>query len=415
MAKSSKRPSGDGLLRKRSDGRWEGRIVVGHKKDGSVICKTEYAKTQKEVLQKLHQNIERYRDIDLSEDCRMTLAEWLDRWLNDYMANSARESTLEGYRLYMETYVNPILGNKQINLITTLDVQKMYAKIRKQGRVKNHPEYGHRLKDSSVRKIHMMLHHAMDTAVQTGLIAKNPTEGTVVPKNNYPPKTVLDDEQLDRFMEEIKKDPIWYDFFYTEMTTGMRRGEICALQWDDFDEECGTIKVRRSFTTGCNGRNTIGDTKTFSGNRTILLPQSTVRVLAERKKEALTKWIFHNPVFPEKAVAPEAAYRQMKKILASAELPNIRFHDLRHTFATHAISSGVDAKTLSGILGHTNASFTLDTYTHVTGDMHRKAAEVVGDLLGNIVGEELAEWGREEKTGTEHCTNAVTGNGKAGT
>ena len=96
-------------------------------------------------------------------------------------------------------------------------------------------------------------------------------------------------------------------------------------------------------------------------------------------------------------------------------MPNIRFHDLRHTFATHAISSGVDAKTLSGILGHTNASFTLDTYTHVTGDMHRKAAEVVGDLLGNIVGEELAEWGREEKTGTEHCTNAVTGNGKAGT
>lgn len=315
----------------------------------------------------------------------------------------------------MKTYVNPILGNKQINLITTLDVQKMYAKIRKQGRVKNHPEYGHRLKDSSVRKIHMMLHHAMDTAVQTGLIAKNPTEGTVVPKNNYPPKTVLDDEQLDRFMEEIKKDPIWYDFFYTEMTTGMRRGEICALQWDDFDEERGTIKVRRSFTTGRNGRNTVGDTKTFSGNRTIILPQSTVRVLAERKKEALTKWIFHNPVFPEKAVAPEAAYRQMKKILASAELPNIRFHDLRHTFATHAISSGVDAKTLSGILGHTNASFTLDTYTHVTGDMHRKAAEVVGDLLGNIVGEELAEWGREEKTGTEHCTNAVTGNGKAGT
>lgn len=414
MAKSSKRPSGDGLLRKRSDGRWEGRIVVGHKKDGSVIYKTEYAKTQKEVLQKLHQNIERYRDIDLSEDCRMTLAEWLDRWLNDYMANSARESTLEGYRRYMKTYVNPILGNKQINLITTLDVQKMYAKIRKQGRVKNHPEYGHRLKDSSVRKIHMMLHHAMDTAVQTGLIAKNPTEGTVVPKNNYPPKTVLDDEQLDRFMEEIKKDPIWYDFFYTEMTTGMRRGEICALQWDDFDEECGTIKVRRSFTTGRNGRNTVGDTKTFSGNRTIILPQSTVRVLAKRKKEALTKWIFHNPVFPEKAIAPEAAYRQMKKILASAELPNIRFHDLRHTFATHAISSGVDAKTLSGILGHTNASFTLDTYTHVTGDMHRKAAEVVGDLLGNIVGEELAEWGREEKTGTEHCTNAVTGNGKAG-
>ena len=89
---------------------------------------------------------------------------------------------------------------------------------------------------------------------------------------------------------------------------------------------------------------------------------------------------------------PDSAYRQLKKFLAEAGLPNIRFHDLRHTFSTHALSSGVDAKTLSGILGHSRASFTLDTYTHVTGDMQKRASEVVGDFLTELLGEELKPW-----------------------
>jgi integrase len=91
----------------------------------------------------------------------------------------------------------------------------------------------------------------------------------------------------------------------------------------------------------------------------------------------------------------------MKALLKKAELPSIRFHDLRHTFATHALTSGVDAKTLSGILGHTNASFTLDTYTHVTTDMQKQAASVVGNFLTDIFGEELKPWQKNGKTATE--------------
>ena len=94
---------------------------------------------------------------------------------------------------------------------------------------------------------------------------------------------------------------------------------------------------------------------------------------------------------------PDSAYRQLKKFLTEAGLPNIRFHDLRHTFSTHALSSGVDAKTLSGILGHSRASFTLDTYTHVTGDMQKRASEVVGDFLTELLGEELKPWEESAK------------------
>ena len=89
---------------------------------------------------------------------------------------------------------------------------------------------------------------------------------------------------------------------------------------------------------------------------------------------------------------PSSAYRQLKKFLLDAGLPNIRFHDLRHTFATHALTSGVDTKTLSGILGHTKASFTLDTYTHTTGDMQKRAAEIVGGFLTDYLGEEMKPW-----------------------
>jgi integrase len=115
------------------------------------------------------------------------------------------------------------------------------------------------------------------------------------------------------------------------------------------------------------------------------MPPSVAQVLQKRKQTAITEWVFPAFLDPEQPIHPAAAYRKLKVILKHAELPMLRFHDLRHTFATHAMKGGVDAKTLSGILGHTNASFTLDTYTHVTSDMQKSASAVVGNMLKNIM------------------------------
>lgn len=186
-------------------------------------------------------------------------------------------------------------------------------------------------------------------------------------------------------MEAIKAEPLWYDFFYTEITTGLSRGEICALQWCDLDEDAGTLKVQRTILESRKNGQLVGDPKTESGTRTILLPPSTLHLLKERKKQAVTEWIFPSLREANAPTSPSAAYHRLKVILDQAGLPNIRFHDLRHTFATHALTAGVDAKTLSGILGHTNASFTLDTYTHVTTDMQRNAATVVGSFIDEII------------------------------
>lgn len=218
------------MVRKKEDGRWEGRIVVGHKANGAPIFRYVYGRTQKELLSKLHQSIETYQDVELTEDSRMTLGEWLDRWLDEYKAGTIRHSTMYGYRQYARLYIKPILGDKVISRITSTDIQRMYTKLKREGRIHEHPEYGYQLSDAMLSRIHAMLHQAMKDAVGAHLIAKNPTEGTVVPKPNYRPKQILNEEQLDTFMAAIEQDEVWRDFFFTELTTGLRRGEICGLR-----------------------------------------------------------------------------------------------------------------------------------------------------------------------------------------
>lgn len=384
MAK--RRPSGDGMVRKREDGRWEGRIVVGHKNNGEPIYRYVLAKTQSELTQKLHDKIEIYRDADLSEDCNMTLGEWLDKWISEFMTFTLRPSSLYGYEMVIKCQIKPFLGNRPLSALTTNEIQKFYNNVKKNGRVHPDKQHGTEISDSMVRKIHLLLHEPLDMAVKQRLLVSNPTNGTTIPKNNYKDKQILNDEQLGRFMEIIKTDERWYDFFYTEITTGLRKGEICGLKWNDFDEHSGKLKIQRSVGRIKDGVLPVGETKTETGKREILLPPSTVELLKKRKENAVGDWIFPNWHNPEEPMNPQSAYSRLKVLLKKAELPLIRFHDLRHTFATHAIAGGVDAKTLSGILGHTNASFTLDTYTHVTTDMQKNAAKIVGNFMDNIIG-----------------------------
>ena len=333
MAK--RRPAGDGMVRKREDGRWEGRIVIGHKENGEPLFRHVYAKTQKALLDKLHQNIECYRDVELTEDSRMTLGEWLDRWLTEYKAGTVRPGTLKSYRCYIEYYIKPQLGGKQISLLSQQDIQRMYRRLKTEGRIHEHPEMNHQLSDSMVRHIHSTLHAALKDAVLAHVIPRNPTEGTTVPKPNYKPKRILTRAELDAFLAVVEQDEVWRDFFQTELMTGLRRGEICGLQWSDFDGECGTLKVCRTLHSQRKGEYTVGETKTNQGMRTIILPHSVADILRRRKADAISQWIFPDPVKPENPVDPNAAYRRMKMLLQRAGLPSIRFHDLRHPYVKH--------------------------------------------------------------------------------
>ena len=328
MAK--RRPSGDGMVRKRDDGRWEGRIVVGHKENGDSIFRYVYAPTQKELSTKLRQNIDAYQGVDLTEDSSMTLGEWLDQWLND-IAGTIRPATLIRYRGTVENHIRPKLGNKIISQVTPKDIQRLYDKLAQSGNLRT----GAGLSGGTIYGIHGMLHEALQAAQQAHLVASNPTEQIAAPRFTYGPKQILTEEQLDVFMKVIAEDEIWYDFFYTELTTGLRRGELCGLKWEDFDEANGTLKVCRTVYRETGGGLTAGDTKTYAGTRRIVLPASTVQILHERKKSALTEWIFPNSLRPEQPANPDTAYSHLKTLLKRAGFPSIRFHDLRHPYVKY--------------------------------------------------------------------------------
>ncbi|MBD5117656.1 MAG: site-specific integrase [Clostridiales bacterium] len=215
---------------------------------------------------------------------------------------------MRGYRMYAEQYVKPYLGSKKMASITTADIQRLYTKLKKEGRVHEHPEHGHRLSANTVRRIHTMLHRAMADAVRAHVIPRNPADGVTLPKASVTSRRVLSNKELDEFMETIKADPLWHDFFYTELTTGLHRGEICGLQWKDFDSKTGILQVNHTLHRTPGGGFEVGETKTGMGKRRILLPQSTADILRERQKSAPSEWIFFNPLKPERPVSPETVY-----------------------------------------------------------------------------------------------------------
>ena len=225
-----RRPSGDGMVRKREDGRWKGRIVVGHKADGSSIFRYLYADTQKELTARLRQEIDAYQGIDLTEDCRMTLAEWLERWL-EQMALTLRPGTLDHYRSDLAHHVVPYLGQKKLPHLTAADLRNLYGILKERGRVKPRPSQSRGLSSTTVHGIHATLHQALSAAVEQGVMPTNPAEQVEPPKVTHKAMKILNDEQLDAFLSAVERDPVWRDFFYTELTTGLRLGEICGLMW----------------------------------------------------------------------------------------------------------------------------------------------------------------------------------------
>ena len=289
MAK--RRPNDDGMIRKRADGRWEGRIIAGHKGDGKPIYKSVLAKTQKELIPKLNQLKETYAGVELTEASRMTLGEWLDKWLTEYKAPMIRKGTADGYRRTIDNHIKPYLGDKPITQVTMADVQKMYNTLRESGRVRVDAAMGKTLSNSMVRSVHMLLHEAMDGAVREGLVPCNPTKGATIPKREHKEKTVLLESQIERLIQAVDSDEIWRDFFKTELMTGMRRGELLALQWDDVNFTTGEVKISRQVQS-VKGKLLISQPKTKSSVRSIILPPALLEVLREYRKNVNSRWLF---------------------------------------------------------------------------------------------------------------------------
>ncbi|MBD5152589.1 MAG: site-specific integrase, partial [Oscillibacter sp.] len=235
------------------------------------------------------------------------------------------------------------------------------------------------LSPKTIRGIHMMLHSALEQAVKEELIKKNPTNDCNPPKVVKKEMKVIRPEQIGAYLQAAANRNV-LPMFYLELTSGLRRGELLALLWTDLDLDRHTISVSKS-VLGRNGELKVSAPKTRHSIRTVVIPQQTVDLLIqEHNLHPDNPYMFPSPV-TDTMYHPDAATRIHRKLLKEAGIEHIRFHDLRHTFATLALQNGVDVKTLSGMLGHYSSGFTLDTYTHITDRMQQEAAEKVGSFM----------------------------------
>ena len=376
----AKRKYGEGSVFLRKDGRWEGRIVVGYHDNGNPKTKNVTAKTQaecKEKLQALKEKCGRTTD-RLKPD--MPFGDWIDFWYQNFSKPKIRPTTQECYENRIYNHIIPEIGKIPLCKLTQNDLQQFYARLKKGGRRRLTEFYGEGLSDRMVRSCHTSCRTALEKAVTEGLITANPAIGCRLPPKKAKEMQVLTQDEIQRFLIQANEEG-YYEFFLLELTTGMRRGEILGLQWKDINFSTGELHIRRQVVKK-GAQTLISKPKTKSSIRTLILPPDMLDILAEHKKNATCEWVFPSPVKEGEPRNPASLYGKFQKILKRAQCKKVRFHDLRHTFATMALENGMDIKTLSAMIGHISAETTLNIYSHITDTMQKQAAVKIDREIG---------------------------------
>ncbi len=371
MAK--RRKPGSGSVRLRKDGRWEGRVVIGYDDKGLPRTKNVLAKTKGECVEKLKALKETITPPTSSKKkTDMSFGDWLDFWYESHCKPKVRPTTQQRYEELMCQHIIPGLGNTPLNELTQPALQQFYVKLKDSGRKKDVGRYGPGLSDRTVRNCHALCRTALERAVEEKLISRNPAVGCKLPPSRPKEMQVLTAEEMQRLLIQAREEGC-FELFLLELSTGLRRGEICALRWDDLNLTTGELRIERQVRR-VKGELVISQPKTKASSRSVILPSPILNVLTEYKKGTTFRWMFPSPVNENAPKDPAAVRKRLSLVLEHAGCKHVRFHDLRHTFATNALERGMDVKTLSAIIGHVSSATTLNVYAHVTDDMRKTAA-----------------------------------------
>ncbi len=378
-----RRGNGEGSVRKRKDGRWEGRYTV-QTPDGPKQ-RTVYGKTRKEVSEKLVAAMGD-RDKGLVIDAgKLTVGEHLEAWLADAVRPSASHRTYSTHRQQVRSHIVPTLGRIKLKGLRKAHIDRLYREKLDAG-----------LSPSTVRRIHAVLHKALEEAVKGELILRNPAEHANKPKVRQEEIEPLDAEQAAAFLEAARGDR--FEALYVLcLMCGLRQGEALALRWQDIDLDAGTLRVNRQLQRvrrdgDKSGRLEFSEPKNAS-RRTLGLPQRVAGALRSHRKRQLEEkleaaggaWQENGLVFASQHGKPLDAQnvvnRHYKPLLERASLPPIRFHDLRHSCLSLLAQRGEPIRDLQALAGHATAAFTLQRYTHHYDSSARRTAGAMETII----------------------------------
>ncbi len=375
---SKKRGQGEGTIRQRADGRWEA-MYTYHDATGHMKRRSLYGKTQREVREKLTAALRALDQGDAPITDRQTVAQFLDRWLADVVKPSVRPKTYHSYAQLVRLHLKPALGRHQLAKLLPQHVQGMMNDKLAAG-----------LSPRTVQYLRAVLRRALGQALKWGLVARNVATLVDPPRSERHEMQALNPSQAGQFLEAARGDRL-EALYRVALSLGLRQGEILGLRWEDVDFDAGTMRVRVQLQR-IDGKPRLVDLKTVKSRRTVALPAALVMALKAHRMHQLEerllaggRWQDWGLVFTSTIGTPLDARNlttRYKALLKRAGLPDVRFHDLRHSCASLLIAQGVPPRVVMEILGHSQISLTLNTYTHVLLDAQRQAADVMDRLFG---------------------------------
>src|SRR5712692_1950474 len=314
----------------------------------------------------------------IATDPQQTMKTYLEKWVEQVIKLTRKPNTYKAFRSAVNAHLIPALGYMKLQQLKVKHLQAFFA------------ERQERLKPGTLRVIQSALNSALDNAVKLGLVARNVAKLVDLPHVERYEGQVLTEEQAQRLLE-VARGSCLDVLLLVALTTGMRRGELLALHWNDLDDTKGMLQVRRNVSRMPGIGLVEREQKTKAGRRKIALPDVVLVALREHEKaqqqtreKAGERWQEDGLIFSNKYGRfshPDHMLYQFKKLLKDAGLPVVRFHDLRHSVATILLVAKIDLKVVSELLGHSSIAVTADIYGHVLPEMQREVINKMDDLF----------------------------------
>ena len=371
-----RRGNGEGSITRRKDGLYMARYMI-QTETGSKR-KAIYAKTRKEVADKLADALAN-RDKGIVLDAgALTLGKYLRSWLYDSVQGTVRQRTWERYEQVARVHIEPSLGKMKLKNVTPTHVRALY---------REKLDFG--LAPRTVQYIHVTLNKALKDAVLDGLIPRNVASAVKAPRPAKKEIHPLTSEQTKALLQAARGDRFEVAYVLA-LHCGLRQGEILGLRWSDIDIEAATLQIRRTLSEARTGYR-FEPPKNNKG-RSITLTTQAGEALREHLARQLETIEMMGDLYEDQGLVVSSQVgtpmngknltsRSFKPLLKLAGLPNIRFHDLRHTFATLMLQNGEHPKVVQEMLGHATIAITMDTYSHVLPNMQSDAVNRLEVLL----------------------------------